>query len=319
MEVHQESRVSNLHSVPVGRPIKREWTCLYPIYLHGGRVQRPEILTVAHSGLMVEPSDDEHAPTLSARNPGATPILIVEGQHLVGGKQNRTVNASILIGARTTLKIPLSCLEQGRWGRRRAYARETAFAPRRIGLRKEEPVHASMRAVGSWAGDQGAVSREVDHLLSDARTASPTAAAADIENVYQRDRGRASAVDELTRLRPQPEQCGIAVGHGRSVVAIELFGAPGILTAHWSALIRSYMVEQARAKGRPSASEVLSMIRRFGWTESQTTPGVGLGSERRVKDGTIVGQALVLDDSVVHASIFRSSLEDRPLRGHPIL
>ena len=317
MTTHHDSQASSLDSVSVGHPITRQGVSLFPLYLHGSPL--PAILTGEDSGLVVEELERAEVPTLSARNPRSTPILIVEGQHLVGGKQNRTVNASILIGGRTNLEIPVSCLEQGRWGRRRAYASEPAFAPRRVRMRKELSVNASMQAVGSRSGDQGAVWREVDDVLRDARTESATSAAADVENVYQRDRDRASAVEELTGLRPMPEQCGIAVGHGSSVVAIELFGAPDLLAAHWGALIRSYMVEQVRSVGRPSATNVLSMIRRFIWTHAQTTPGVGLGSERRVKDRDFVGQALTLDDSVVHASIFRRSRERRrtPRPPHP--
>ena len=42
-------------------------------------------------------------------------VLILDGEELVGIKQNRIVNTTILIAANTTTVIPVSCVEQGRW------------------------------------------------------------------------------------------------------------------------------------------------------------------------------------------------------------
>ena len=43
-------------------------------------------------------------------------VLFLEGEELVGAKQNRILNTSVLIAAHTKSKIPVSCVEAGRWG-----------------------------------------------------------------------------------------------------------------------------------------------------------------------------------------------------------
>ena len=53
------------------------------------------------------------------REPDSTSaVLLYDGEELVGAKQNRILNVSVLVGAGAKLPIPVSCVEQGRWSRR---------------------------------------------------------------------------------------------------------------------------------------------------------------------------------------------------------
>lgn len=45
-------------------------------------------------------------PLAPARNRGSQPVLVLEGEAIVGAKQNRTVVASVLVGAGLTVSIP---------------------------------------------------------------------------------------------------------------------------------------------------------------------------------------------------------------------
>jgi hypothetical protein len=52
---------------------------------------------------------------LLARNRGVRPVLLLEGEAIVGAKQNRTIVASVLVGAGQTVSVPVGCVQQGRW------------------------------------------------------------------------------------------------------------------------------------------------------------------------------------------------------------
>lgn len=39
-------------------------------------------------------------------------VLILDGEEILGAKQNRMVNATILIAAHTKVKVPVSCVER---------------------------------------------------------------------------------------------------------------------------------------------------------------------------------------------------------------
>ena len=302
------SHLPNLETAAIGSPITRLGVSFFPIYLMDADL--PEISTGQDSGLVIKELEKPTVPTLLAHNPTRKPILVVEGQHFLGGKQNRTINGTVLVPAMTKLEIPVSCLEQRRWGRAEAYRQAETFAPRRVRLRKEETVNRSMFRSGSRHSDQDAVWNEVDDVLQEAGTHSETAAASVIDDVYRRESGRGEAVDDLVGRGPLPRQSGIAIAHGRWVAAIELFGSPDLLKAHWEALIRSYLVERVRAQGRPSPTRVLRILRRFGSLKSEDAPGVGLGTDQRVEDRRIVGQALTLDGVIVHGSAFARSLDE---------
>lgn len=54
-------------------------------------------------------------PELIAINTGDTDVLVLDGEQLIGAKQNRMASRSILLPAHSETKIPVSCMEHGRW------------------------------------------------------------------------------------------------------------------------------------------------------------------------------------------------------------
>ena len=294
--------IPNLENASVGFPVTRLGVSFFPVYLKNNDL--PEMATGPESGLVIEELEKASVPTLRAKNPTDKPILVVEGEHFVGGDQNRASNVSLLVGAGTDLEIPVSCLERGRWGRRREYERSPSYAPRNVRARQQETVNLAFREGGSRRSDQGAVWAEVDRALHMFDVRSDTAAAADLENIYRRDRHRFSAAEEMEKMGPLPGQCGFVVTHGGWVRAVELFGSGNLLAAHWSRLVRPHLLEVPERPGAPSADAALWAVRRFASMPSESRPGVGLGAEFRATDRTMNGQALVLDEKTVHASVF---------------
>lgn len=220
-------------------------------------------------------------------------------------KQNRTVNTTVLVPSLGDMTIPVSCLERGRWGRRRAVRRDEAFEPPRVRARKNASVHESMRRARSRGSDQGAVWEAVDQMLSVASVRSDTDAAADMkEETYRRDPERAEAIEDLALRGPLPGQSGIVVVRNGRVRAMDLFGAPHLLAAHWGALVRSHLLEPPAERGHTSVTRVLDVVRRFASAPAEESPGIGLGVEHRVARRGLAGHALTLQGALVHAAFF---------------
>ena len=294
--------VPNLDRAAVGRPITRLGISLFPVYLPANDL--PEIATGPNSGLVIEELQASRVPSLEVANPTNRPILIPEGEQLIGGLQDRVLNTSVLVAPSTHLDIPVSCLEQGRWGGRREFARGRAFAPRRTRRAKNASVADSVRREGSRHSDQAAVWNAIDQELAHLGVNSGTRAVRDAEQFLRRDRQRGHTIRRLAGRGPLPGQCGVVVAHGRRVVAIELFGNHDLLLPHWEGLVRSHLLERPTANGYPSATLALHRIRRFATAVAIANGGVGLGTELHVNDRRTVGQALTHQGAVVHASAF---------------
>ena len=65
---------------------------------------------------VTEVSEAGSVPFLTVANGADRPLLLLDGEELIGAKQNRILNTTVLVAARTEATIPVSCVEQGRWG-----------------------------------------------------------------------------------------------------------------------------------------------------------------------------------------------------------
>src|SRR3954464_7242339 len=94
---------------------------------------------------------------LIVQNLTGLPVLLFEGEEVLGAQQNRTFDVSVLVGARSTLRVPVSCVEAGRWDGPR-HGEDFAPAPQAAypSLRrsKNEAVAASVAAGAEARADQ---------------------------------------------------------------------------------------------------------------------------------------------------------------------
>lgn len=109
-----------------------------------------------------EVSASGSVPTLVARNPTAFDYLLLAGQIVRGGKQNRGINADILIRAHSSAEIPVTCVEQGRWSRNaQSHFHHGGMEPLSVRSAKMREVHASRRAGTAVRANQQAVWSEI--------------------------------------------------------------------------------------------------------------------------------------------------------------
>ena len=73
---------------------------------------------------LVEIKELDHSTvnTISCKNDSVAPLILIDGDEITGAMQNRIINDTLLIPAKSTVNIPVSCTEHGRWHTRRIFA-----------------------------------------------------------------------------------------------------------------------------------------------------------------------------------------------------
>ena len=104
---------------------------------------------------VTEISDAGRVPELHVLNTGNQPVLMLDGEELIGAKQNRIVNLTILVPAKTKLPIPVTCVEAGRWRHRSRNFSSSGHAHyARARAQKVAQVTASLAQTGEARSDQ---------------------------------------------------------------------------------------------------------------------------------------------------------------------
>lgn len=253
---------------------------------------------------ITEVSEAGSVPELEAYNERPQPVLILDGEELVGAKQNRIVNVSILVPGETTITIPVSCVEQGRWaysGREFRDSDRTLYA--RARARKTRDVNRSYRRGGRTA-DQGAIWDNVRDRMEQLGVASPTLSMSDGFEA------RADRIEEYVAAMPTvPGQVGAVFAIAGKLAGIELFDAPESFLRYHPKLVRSYALDALLhdAAGEPpgiAEEDVERALAGVAECPCQSFPGVGLGEDVRLEGTDMSGGALVHNGTVIHLAAF---------------
>jgi hypothetical protein len=120
-------------------------------------------------------------PDLKVINNADSPILLLDGEELKGAKQNRVLNASVLLDAHSETIIPVSCTEAGRWGYTSETFSEPGYVmPQNLRANRTRSVSASLNQTHEYHSDQRAVWNDIDRMAEASAANSPTRAMADV-------------------------------------------------------------------------------------------------------------------------------------------
>ncbi len=247
-----------LETVDAGRPLRRAGLTVFPLVAATERELPYRLLRDAIEAGEVEVTEmgSGNVGEVVARNSGPRDVLVLDGEQLVGAKQNRTTSRTILLPARTDTTLPVSCMEQGRWHFRSGrFEHAPQHSPTAV-RRKAREVEAE-RAAGAGAGDpaafapselgraQHAVWEEIDGI---ARTLDASSSTGDLGEAYRTWMGR---LGELGDAFPLVEgQVGLAVFLGRRPLGMDLIGAPALYGDLHEQLLRGYLLDMLREERR---------------------------------------------------------------------
>jgi hypothetical protein len=235
-------------------------------------------------------------PELAVANPLESNVLLYDGEELLGAKQNRILNVTVLVAAQSETRIPVSCVEQGRWHARSAFfgAAQHAAYPE---LRRRKAERLSTAPM-----DRGAAQSEVWDAVAEKAgrlgVHSPTAAQADVYGAYDRDLG---ALREAFPLYPG-QSGALLLLDGR--MCLDYLSRPEAFARLYPKLLEGYLLDaiehlDGKASGDPEDFvAALDEVPRSRW------PSAGLGEDLRLRGDGIVGSGLELYGELVQICAF---------------
>ncbi len=256
----------------VERPIERRrgpWGPQDPVWGYGGGPRVNELVLV---------------------NESSRPLLLLAGEVVSGGKQNRIIGSDLIVPPYSRpLPLTVFCVEHGRWSSGKSFQSAGAIAHPRI--RQEAQIAGSQQGVwNSVARSAGAMgvasptSSYTDVLASAKARRAFDSVARSLESGYQAE------LDKSIRGRGA---VGVVVAINGQLAWADVFPSAELFRKYWPKLLRSYVLEAQDsprgAKGVPSRNDAQSfLLADRGRMDIREEPGVYRRTEIVAADYQVV-------------------------------
>jgi hypothetical protein len=251
---------------------------------------------------VTEVSEGGSVPNLFVKNKADRDVIIVDGELLVGAKQNRVVNTTIVVPAGATVEIPVTCVEQGRWGyTSRNFTSSRSHSTSSLRALKHRTVTDSLRSRGEYSSDQGSVWGSIRDKMHRMAAPSPTMSLTDVYESSVRFEDEALLDEEV---KAQAGQVGYFAYVREGFAGGDVFGSSELCRTKLSKLLRGHYLDSLDEYlefPRLTAADVLAQVRA---AQPEQFAAVGKGAELRFESASLQGACKVVDGRIPHLAVF---------------
>lgn len=300
-------RAQSQFVLALGRVEVLEAVCLAGLDLFPLRWRQPQEVQLlplrtaidAGNAVISEVSADGKVPELKLKNRAKLPILVPEGEVIVGLKQNRVVNLSLIAPPNEQTIIPVSCVERGRWDGRHHRPVEFTVAPLAVRSVKLRSVRDQRRVSGGFQSNQMAVWESVGLLEEQTGIDSDTDSLADI-------RPNGDLSEQIESFRLPDAAAGLCVAANGQVLSVDLLVSPEHLRPRLGSMLQSYAIEAMRRRTNDwsrcttSADAVRRFLHALAGAARTAPSAVALGDELEFPTDSVSGGALMYEGALAH-------------------
>lgn len=169
--------------------------------------------------------------TLIVKNNAVTPLILIDGEEVIGGDQNRLVNSTILVAPKSEMKIPVSCTERGRWAYKSEFKDSEYIA-------NYETRRAKMSAIRLKKPVQNTVWSSIDCLEDMNEYKSPTSAMTESYDKLKIDHN-----NFIKAFTIENDQNGVVIILNGEIKGFELFLNSEIYKEFHEKILKSYLID----------------------------------------------------------------------------
>ncbi len=297
-----------LDKLETGEPVSYENITVYPLFnavKSNVKYAFPEELIKESFLEITEIDQGGSVPELMVINRSEKKVFFWDGMELIGAKQNRVLNVSLLIDKHSESRIPVSCVEQSRWSYKTKNLHMSDFAmPNQMRWNKNKSVEFSMRSGVGARSDQRAVWDDVENYSIAAKIDSPTNAMNDVLHKMS------SKLDDFSSNLPISKgQKGIMVAVNGKIIGFEYISSEEVFKELYPKMIKSFASDslvrnnregRGESKGFQNPQELLSQIRDL---KIEKYKSVGLGSDLRFAKEFLSGSGILYRKNVIAFSV----------------
>ena len=243
---------------------------------------------------LVDVKECEHSTvnTLIVKNKSVVPLLLIDGEEIVGGDQNRIIDATILIAPQSEKKIPVDCTEHGRCGYKSEFNHSENIANYTNSLAKRH-------AFRNKGNVQQAVWDSINELEMSRSFSSPTQAMSESYDDAKED------LDEIIDAFDIVEgQTGIVMVIDGEVKGFEIFLNSEIYREYHEKIIKSYLINaEVNDDVFTINTDTISGIIEYAMgVEYDEVKNEGLESRFESKNEDGVGSMYTYKEELIHMS-----------------
>lgn len=239
-------------------------------------------------------------------NNAVTPLLLLDGEEILGSKQNRIINTTIIIPAKSEKIIPVSCVEANRWDyNTRKFHYSNNMATSRVRRDKLNSINQSLRKTNRYISDQNKVWENISQTEMELGVNSTTSALHD--TYIQRD----NTIQEYKKaFKIQQQQNGRIVYINGELAGFEIIYNSTRYKQYHDKLLKSYIIDAISKQQEDYVEEYVKkedLINKIRKSKRETYESIGLGTDYRFEDEDIMGSMMLLENDIINASFFKKT------------
>jgi hypothetical protein len=254
---------------------------------------------------ITETHESGSVPELLVKNKGDIDVILIEGETLAGAKQNRMVNTTTIVPAKSEIVLPVTCVERGRWSyKSRKFSAGGHVAYQSMRRSSHRAVSASLAMCDRADSDQSEVWTDINAKLGRLNIESETEASIDIAEGVMRSVAYAEPEPMEEKIRHLERQVGFLAFIDGGFAGGDLFGSSELCAKQLEKLARGYLIDsEDRGISFPKVGEddVLKGIAEADLVERAS---IGKGREMRFGSELVEGACKLVDDRVSHVTVF---------------